>query len=130
MKIPGRIFIGILFAGVLVSWLIYPAFSSSSVAPNVLSQQQAITSDEGAALYKERCAVCHDTPQDRVPPLFLIKRRSAEDVIQTLTTGVMKQQAAGLNADQIRALAIYLTGKQPSATVKTNFNANLCTGNT
>jgi len=70
--------------------------------------------------------VCHENPQDRVPPRFLIARRSAEDVIQTLSSGSMKQQAAGLNADQIRALAIYLTGKQPGAPVNANLDANRC----
>ncbi len=77
-------------------------------------------------IYKQRCAVCHDNPVDRIPPLFLIRRRSAEDVIQTLTSGSMKQQASGLTADQIRNLAIYLTGKQPGASVQANLNANLC----
>jgi polyvinyl alcohol dehydrogenase (cytochrome) len=89
-------------------------------------QQTTATSPEGAALYQERCAVCHDNPQDRVPPLFLIRRRAAEDVIQTLTTGVMRQQASGLNPDQIRALAIHLTGKQPGTGPSVNPAANPC----
>src|SRR5215471_1959463 len=101
MKTPGRIFIGILFAGLML-------VAASSDGAGTF-QQNPVTSPEGAALYKERCAVCHDNPQERVPPLFLIRRRSAEDVIQTLTSGVMKQQATGLSADQIRALAIHLT---------------------
>jgi polyvinyl alcohol dehydrogenase (cytochrome) len=41
----------------------------------------------------------------------------------------MKQQASGLSADQIRALAIHLTGKQPVAPVKTDLDANLCKAN-
>jgi polyvinyl alcohol dehydrogenase (cytochrome) len=89
--------------------------------------QGAATSPAGAALYKEHCAVCHDNAQDRIPPLFLIRRRSAEDVIQTLTAGSMKQQAAGLSTEQIRALAIHLTGKQPGAPL-TNLDANKCAG--
>src|SRR5215471_4926556 len=110
MKRLGLTFTGIL-AGVLMA---LPALLHGSIAEGTL-QQNAATSPEGAALYQERCAACHDNPQDRVPPLFLIRRRAAEDVIQTLTTGVMKQQAAGLTADQIRALAVHLTGKQPGA---------------
>ncbi|HJQ22267.1 MAG TPA: PQQ-binding-like beta-propeller repeat protein [Blastocatellia bacterium] len=117
MKMPARRFIGILIAG----WMLLAIGFSRG-------QQNPTTSAEGAALYNERCGVCHDNPQDRVPPLFLIRRRAAEDVIQTLTTGVMKQQAAGLSADQIRALAIHLTGKQPGTAVPVNLAANLCTG--
>lgn len=93
------------------------------------SRQDSGTSAEGAGLYQEKCAVCHDNPQDRVPPLFLIKRRSAEDVIQTLTTGAMRQQASGLNSSQIRALAVYLTGKQPGTASAVNVAANLCKAN-
>ena len=117
---PGKILGGALFAVINFLILIFPGVSFSSL------QQPAATSPEGAELYKQRCAVCHDTPQDRVPPLFLIRRRSAEDVIQTLTAGSMKQQASGLTADQIRALAVHLTGKQPGSSVQVNFDANRC----
>ncbi len=130
MKMPGRKLIPILFAG-----LLFPAISffseSSDAFPGAAAayRQAPATSPEGAALYKQKCAVCHDEQSDRIPPLFLIRRRSAEDVVQTLTTGSMKQQAAGLSADQIRALAIHLTGKQPGPPIETNLSANLCTGN-
>jgi polyvinyl alcohol dehydrogenase (cytochrome) len=131
---PGRILIAILSTGVLFTGLTFPVlfrFSGRIAAnPNEagMYQQSPATSHEGAALYKQRCAVCHDNPQDRIPPLFLIRRRSAEDVIQTLTIGSMKQQAAGLSADQIRAIAIHLTGKLPGPPIETNLAANLCKG--
>jgi polyvinyl alcohol dehydrogenase (cytochrome) len=69
---------------------------------------------EGAELYASRCAVCHDHASGRVPPKVLISiTRSAEDVIDTLSLGVMRSQATGLSAGQIRSLAVYLTGKEP-----------------
>ncbi len=69
---------------------------------------------EGAALYAARCAVCHDHASGRVPPKVLISiTRSAEDVIDTLSLGVMRTQATGLSSAQIRSLAVYLTGKEP-----------------
>ncbi len=72
------------------------------------------TSPEGAALYASRCAACHDHASGRVPPKVLISvTRAAEDVIDTLTLGVMRTQAAGLSPAQISALAIYITGKEP-----------------
>ena len=98
---------------------------SNSARPQFVPQIP-MTSAEGEALYKQRCAVCHDSPQDRTPPLFLIRRRSAEDVVQTLTSGSMRQQASGLSADQIRQIAIFLTGKQPGTGLPTNLNANVC----
>jgi polyvinyl alcohol dehydrogenase (cytochrome) len=122
-----------LFAAVLFSVPIFPAVSFSSAKTSTgfseaVSYQQtpAATSPEGEALYKQKCAACHDNAQDRIPPRFLIARRSAEDVIRTLTTGSMKQQAAGLSADQVKAIAIHLTGKLPGASDQANLEGNLC----
>ena len=91
MKAPTKILIVSLFAAVLFSALIFPAVflrpnnGAASASQFTQQQQAAATSPEGAELYKQKCAVCHDNPQDRVPPLFLLRRRSAEDVVMTLT---------------------------------------------
>jgi polyvinyl alcohol dehydrogenase (cytochrome) len=123
----GRIFVVIFLAGLMTAALaLSPERIAASLGETGIQQPTPITSAEGAALYKERCAVCHDAPQDRIPPLFLIRRRSAEDVIQTLTDGSMKQQASGLSGDEIRALAIHLTGKQPGSPIRANLDANIC----
>jgi len=132
MKAPSKILIVSLFAVALFSAFIFSAVflrseSGAAFANQSTPQQQAAaTSPEGEALYKQKCSVCHDEPQDRVPPLFLLRRRSAEDVVMTLTSGSMKQQAAGLSAEQIRALAIHLTGKQPGPPIDLNLGANRC----
>lgn len=131
MTTSAKFFLGLCPGGVLfLSLLCSGQFSATNAAYPPLKltlPQQAATSSEGAELYRQRCAVCHDDPQDRVPPLFLLRRRSAEDVIQTLTSGVMKQQAKGLSEDQIRALAIHLTGKIPAPITQANLEANKCT---
>src|SRR5215470_13337394 len=67
---------------------------------------------DGANLYQQRCAVCHDNPQDRTPPKSILAGRAPEEIIASLTTGSMKTQASGLKELEIRALAVYLTGKQ------------------
>lgn len=77
----------------------------------------------GAALYAARCAACHDHASGRIPPKVLISvTRSAEDVIDTLTLGAMRTQARGLSAEQIRGVAVYLTGKQPAPRAAPNAN--------
>src|ERR1700722_5207591 len=82
---------------------------------------------EGAALYAARCAACHDHASGRVPPKVLISTpRSAEDVIDTLTRGVMRAQATGLSDAQVRTLAVYLTGKEPQP--RAAADANPCPG--
>jgi polyvinyl alcohol dehydrogenase (cytochrome) len=74
---------------------------------------------DGAALYKERCATCHDTPQGHVPSLSSIKAMSGEAIYATLTTGVMKERAAGLSTTDIFALIGYIapTGAAKTTTV-------------
>jgi polyvinyl alcohol dehydrogenase (cytochrome) len=133
MKVSVKICIALLFSAAFFSVLMFPAISFSYEKPIIDSreiepyqQTSAATSAEGEALYKQKCAVCHDNPQDRIPPRFLIARRSAEDVMQTLTTGSMKQQASGLSAEQIKAIAIYLTGKLPGTNSQASLQENLC----
>ncbi len=132
MKAPSKIplvslpSVALLLASAFSSFHSRPENDASFAAEATSRRQSAVTSPEGAELYKQRCAACHDNPQDRVPPLFLIRRRSAEDVVMTLTSGSMKRQAAGLNAEQIRALAIHLTGKQPGPPIDLNMGANRC----
>jgi polyvinyl alcohol dehydrogenase (cytochrome) len=63
---------------------------------------------DGAAIYKERCASCHDTPAPRVPSFSTIKSMSGEAIYLALTRGVMKTQADGLSSAQIFALIGYI----------------------
>ncbi len=63
---------------------------------------------DGAALYKERCATCHDTPQAHVPGIAAIKAMSGEAIFAALTTGVMKERAQGLGVPQLVALISYI----------------------
>jgi mono/diheme cytochrome c family protein len=75
---------------------------------------------DGAAIYKERCASCHDTPAARVPSLSTIKTMSGEAIYLALTRGVMKTQAEGLSSAQIFGLLGYIAptggarGRPPS----------------
>ena len=60
---------------------------------------------DGATLYKQRCAACHDHPQGNIPPRALIASRSRESIVDTLTRGAMRAQATGLSANDIGAIA-------------------------
>ncbi|HMV84198.1 MAG TPA: PQQ-binding-like beta-propeller repeat protein [Blastocatellia bacterium] len=81
---------------------------------------------DGAKLYEQRCAVCHDNAQDRTPPKSILARKAPDEVIAALTTGSMKTQANGLKELEIRAIAVYLTGKQPSGMIDPSQLANRC----
>jgi polyvinyl alcohol dehydrogenase (cytochrome) len=66
---------------------------------------------DGAAIYQQRCASCHDTPAERVPSLDTIRTMSGEAIYQTLTRGVMKTQADGLSSAELFALIRYIGPK-------------------
>jgi len=84
-----------------------------------------LSAEDGSAIYKERCASCHDAPEGRVPSLIAIKAMSGEAIYLALTSGSMKSRAEGLTTAQIFALLTYIAptgGTQtppPSATVRT-----------
>ncbi|MCB1676815.1 MAG: PQQ-binding-like beta-propeller repeat protein [Halioglobus sp.] len=78
-----------------------------------------------AALYRERCAECHDNPVGRVPPRASLRYRPAEGVYQALLAGgSMSAMAQGLKDDEIKSLVKLLTGREP-ATIK-DPNADRC----
>jgi polyvinyl alcohol dehydrogenase (cytochrome) len=73
---------------------------------------------DGATLYRERCAVCHEASGTRrAPTSSALKMMSAENIVQALETGLMKEQGAGLSLPEKRAIAEVLTAKSKSMAV-------------
>jgi polyvinyl alcohol dehydrogenase (cytochrome) len=72
---------------------------------------------DGAALYKERCAACHDSgiADTRIPKREQIATRSPEAILAAMFDGAMIAQASGLNLEEGRAVARFVTGKEFSA---------------
>ncbi len=68
----------------------------------------ALPAQDGAGIYKQRCASCHDNPGPRVPALSAIKEKSGEAIYRALTSGTMKTQAQGLSTGEILALISYV----------------------
>jgi polyvinyl alcohol dehydrogenase (cytochrome) len=66
---------------------------------------------DGAAVYKQSCAACHDHGVDRAPARESLAQRSPEDVVRALTIGSMKTQGSALSDDEKRAVASFITGK-------------------
>jgi polyvinyl alcohol dehydrogenase (cytochrome) len=69
---------------------------------------RVLFAQDGAAIYKERCASCHDAPEGRVPAISAIKAMSGEAIYVALTSGAMRTQAQGLSTAQIFALLGYI----------------------
>jgi polyvinyl alcohol dehydrogenase (cytochrome) len=68
---------------------------------------------DGAALYKQRCATCHDgAAQARMPSHSELAARTPEAVYKAMFEGAMVPQSAGLSAEEGRAIARFVTGKE------------------
>src|SRR5215469_6601575 len=94
----------------------------------ILTMPVLVNAQDGAALYKERCASCHDSPTGRIPSMDAIKKMTDRAVYAALTTGVMKPQTSGLSTQQIFSLLVYI-GPVSSANTKPAFQKS-CVGNT
>src|SRR4029077_9667549 len=65
---------------------------------------------DGAALYEERCASCHERGAvARAPARDVIAALPADRIVASLETGLMRVQGEALTAEQKRAIAAYLS---------------------
>ena len=91
-----------LLARILRMSLLFP------VVMTLLLALPAHAADDGAALYRDHCASCHDHPRERIPPLSAIKAMTPAAVYSSLTSGSMRSQAQGLSMTQMFALIAYI----------------------
>ncbi|HEY7209459.1 MAG TPA: PQQ-binding-like beta-propeller repeat protein [Bryobacteraceae bacterium] len=77
----------------------------------------AISAQDGAGIYRARCAACHDKPAGRVPTLSALQAMTPAAIVNTLERGSMKTQAAGLTEAERTAVADYLghAGPKPES---------------
>jgi polyvinyl alcohol dehydrogenase (cytochrome) len=64
----------------------------------------------GAALYQERCASCHDAGAARAPSREAFRAMSPTRVLAAMETGLMISMATGRTAAERRAIAEFVTG--------------------
>src|SRR5262249_52953093 len=80
---------------------------------SILVMKGTAHSQDGAALYRTYCAICHEGPTKdaQAPSREAMKRLSAEKVLESLEKGSMRARAAERSRAQRRALAEYLSEK-------------------
>ena len=74
---------------------------------------------DGAALYKQNCASCHDGGLDRAPRREALRAMSADRVLAAMETGPMISMANRRTATERRILAEFLTGKALGSKLET-----------
>ena len=84
-------------------------------------------SPDGAALFKQSCASCHDgSVESRAPTPEALRPRAPQAIVESLVTGAMRSQGARLSGAERRAVAEFLTGKAIAGDVR-GADAGRCT---
>jgi polyvinyl alcohol dehydrogenase (cytochrome) len=78
----------------------------------------------GSALFENHCATCHAGSDPRTPTVAVLKQHTPAEIVNALTSGVMRQQGTELSDVEKRAVAEYL-GAAASATPSAS--AGACT---
>jgi polyvinyl alcohol dehydrogenase (cytochrome) len=115
----------ILAAGLFFTTVLVASGVRLSLTPTLLAQQPA-----GAAVYKDFCASCHDTPEGRTPDLASLRTRTPEAVLAALETGAMMVQASKLTPAQRRAVSEFVAARPfaaPAAGAAAASPAGMCT---
>src|SRR5437879_12912903 len=86
-------------------------------ALGVLAPALAAAQVSGEAVYRQRCAVCHDAGNPRVPSRDEVKKLSVTRILRTLDFGEMQNVACKLRQDEREAVASYLGASGGSAEV-------------
>lgn len=84
------------------------------------------TQPDGAEIYAQRCAGCHDNATGRTPAREVLRDLPPESVVASLTNGAMIFQASGLNRDDILALASYISQKPFGSPAVAQTHPNPC----
>src|SRR5713101_1137991 len=70
-----------------------------------------LSAEDGATLYKQICAACHDTGIERAPNRVALRAMTPERVLAALETGAMISMTSGRTAVERRGVAEFVTGK-------------------
>jgi len=70
-----------------------------------------LSAEDGATLYRQICAACHDTGIERAPNRVALRAMTPERVLAALETGAMISMTSGRTAVERRGVAEFVTGK-------------------
>jgi polyvinyl alcohol dehydrogenase (cytochrome) len=77
---------------------------------------QPAAAQDAAALYRDRCQSCHEgAAASRAPAREVIAALPVDRIVQSLESGVMREQGASLSAAERQAIARFLSTAKPAA---------------
>lgn len=95
----------------------------------VLALASGLAAQDGATLYKQNCAQCHDGGMDRAPSRDALKAMSADRVLAAMESGPMISMASRRTALERRTIAEFVAGKALTGVLETKPSPQaMCTG--
>ena len=79
-----------------------------------LAAQNAPSPPSGEAVYRQRCARCHDLTDPRIPPRMALNQMPSTRILRALDFGAMMTIAYPLSRDERQAVANYLGTSAPA----------------
>jgi len=79
----------------------------------------SLSAQNGAGLYNESCASCHDAGVERAPTRAAFRAMTPERVLAAMETGAMISMANFRTASERRAIAEFVTGKAFGSVLET-----------
>jgi polyvinyl alcohol dehydrogenase (cytochrome) len=93
-------------------WRYWAALIASAACLVGISLSLEAQAPDGAAIFERDCRSCHDgAPESRAPRLEILRQRSPEAILSSLTAGGMRPQGGRLSGLERRAVAEYLSGR-------------------
>ncbi len=85
----------------------------------LLASTAFLTAQDGAVLYQQICASCHEGGADRAPTREALRAMTPDRVLAALETGAMITMTSRRTAAERRAIAEFVTGKSLSQKLET-----------
>ena len=95
----------------------------------LVSFSASLSAQDGAGLYRDSCASCHDAGLERAPTRAAFHAMTPESVLAAMETGAMISMASFRTAAERRAIAEFVTGKAFGSVLETAIPASaMCSG--
>jgi polyvinyl alcohol dehydrogenase (cytochrome) len=80
----------------------------------------------GAAVYAQRCAMCHDNASGRMPTREMLRNIEPENIVAALSNGAMRVQSTGMSNEEMTAVASHLSAKPFGSAKAAQSQTNVC----
>ena len=115
-----RFMLGVLIGeGAIVGLYIFAGSTLLELGKRVfgadVAEAQVAAQAEGAAVYAEHCALCHEQVDERIPHRSALQQMSAGRIVRALDAGAMLAIAMSMDRDERLAVAAYLGTDADSA---------------